>query len=184
MLSQHGEDDSLALGWRDRHSQLVRFNALATIANLNGKTVLDAGCGDGDLFAFLLERYPGLAAYCGVDFIPEMITAAGSRFTSPLASFWSVSFMAANLPVYDFVLASGSLNYASADPAYIYKAIGRLFELSRLGLGFNLLRTVACEGLLVAYDPDDIVAYCQTLSDNVVLMANYDAEDFTVLVYR
>lgn len=184
MLAQYGEANSLALGWRDRHSQLVRFKTLATIANLNGKTILDAGCGQGDLFAFLSERYPDMATYLGVDFIPEMVTAASGRFTSPQATFWPVSFMSPDIPKYDYVLASGSLNYASADPAYIYKAISKLFELSRMGLGFNLLRTVACEGLLIAYDPDDIVAYCRTLSDNVVVMRDYDVEDFTVFVYR
>ncbi|WP_186292555.1 class I SAM-dependent methyltransferase [Mucilaginibacter corticis] len=184
MLKQYGRDNSLALGWRDRNSQLIRFDALATIADLNGKTILDAGCGHGDLFAFLLERYPDIMGYCGVDFIPEMITAARSRFTSPTASFWPVSFMSPDLPVHDYVLASGSLNYASADPAYIYKAINRLFELSRFGIGFNLLRKVPYEGLLVAYDPQDIVASCRTLSDNVVLVDDYDTEDFTVFVYR
>ncbi len=184
MLKQYGRDNSLALGWRNRHSQLIRFDALASIADLNGKTILDAGCGHGDLFAFLLECYPDMAGYCGVDFIPEMITAARNRFTSPIASFWPVSFMSPDLPIHDYVLASGSLNYASADPAYIYKAISRLFELSRLGLGFNLLRAVPYEGLLVAYDPQDVVAYCHTLSHNVILVDDYADEDFTVFVYR
>jgi SAM-dependent methyltransferase len=184
MLKQYGRGNSLALGWRDRHSQLIRFDALATIADLNGKTTLDAGCGYGDLFAFLLDRYPDITGYYGVDFIPEMITAARSRFASPITSFWPVSFMSPDLPVHDYVLASGSLNYASADPAYIYKAISRLFDLARLGLGFNLLRAVPYEGLLVAYNPQDIVVYCRTLSHNVVLINDYADEDFTVFVYR
>jgi len=184
MLKQYGRDNSLALGWRDRNSQLIRFDALASIADLNGRTILDAGCGHGDLFAFVLERYPGMVAYYGVDFIPEMITDARSRFTSPIASFWPISFMSPDLPVHDYVLASGSLNYASTEPAYIYKEISRLFELARFGMGFNLLCKVPYEGLLVAYDPQDIVTYCHTLSDNVVLVDDYDAEDFTVFVYR
>lgn len=92
--------------------------------------------------------------------------------------------MAPDLPMHDYVLASGSLNYAGTDPAYIYKAISRLFDLSRLGLGFNLLRKVPYEGLLIAYDPQDIVSYCRTLSNNVVLMSDYDVEGFTVFVYK
>jgi SAM-dependent methyltransferase len=184
MLSRYGRGSSLALGWRDRHSQLVRFDVLAKIGDLDGKSVLDVGCGHGDLLTFLLERYLDLGSYCGVDFIPEMIEEAKGRFEGPAVSFWPVSFMSATLPVYDYVLASGSLNYAGNDPDYIYKAINRLFKLARVGLGFNLLRSVAYEGVLTAYDPEDILTYCRTLCDKVVLITNYDPEDFTIYLYK
>ncbi|WP_214072942.1 class I SAM-dependent methyltransferase [Mucilaginibacter sp. dw_454] len=184
MLVLHGADDSLALGWRDRKSQLVRFDAMMDIADLNGCTVLDAGCGTGDMFGFLLDKYPDVKSYTGVDFIPEMIEEARTKIISPKAIFWPVSFMSTVLPEADYVLASGSLNYANADPDYIYKAISHLFQLSRCGLGFNLLKLMPYAGMLAAYDPDDIVAYCKTLSDHVVLKDDYDVEDFTMFVYR
>lgn len=184
MLARFGADDNLALGWRDRRSQLIRFDALMEIGDLNGRSVLEAGCGTGDMFSFLMSRYPEMSSYTGVDFIPEMIDEARERVISPKASFWPVSFMSTVLPEADYVLASGSLNYASTEPGYIYKAIGRLFQLSRCGLGFNLLKFITREGMLAAYHPDDIVAFCQTLSNHVVLKTDYDPEDFTVFVYR
>ena len=184
MLARFGPDSNLALGWRDKRSQLVRFDALMAIGDLNGYTVLEAGCGTGDLFNFLMTRYPGLTSYVGVDFIPEMIEEARDRIISPKASFWPASFMSTILPEADYVLASGSLNYASSEPGYIYKAISHLFQLSRRGLGFNLLKLVTNEGMLAAYDPEDIVAFCRSLSDYVVLKDDYDREDFTVFAYK
>jgi len=184
MLARFGPDSNLALGWRDKRSQLVRFDALMDIGDLNGHSILEAGCGTGDLFNFLMIRYPDITGYVGVDFIPEMIEEARDRILSPKASFWPVSFMSTILPEADYVLASGSLNYASYEPGYIYRAISHLFQLSRRGLGFNLLKLVTKEGMLAAYDPEDIVAFCQTLSDYVVLKDDYDLEDFTVFVYR
>lgn len=184
MLARFGPDSNLALGWRDKRSQLVRFDALMEINDLNGHSILEAGCGTGDLFNFLMERYPDITSYTGIDFIPEMIDEARDRIISPKAHFWPVSFMSTILPQADYVFASGSLNYASSEPGYIYRAISHLFQLARRGLGFNLLRHITKEGMLAAYDPEDIIAFCRTLSDCVVLKDDYDKEDFTVFVYR
>lgn len=184
MLARFGGDDYLALGWRDRRSQLVRFDALMDIGDLNQCSVLDAGCGTGDMFHFLAARYPDIKSYTGVDFISEMIDEARERIISPKAAFWPLSFMSTVLPEADYVLASGSLNYASTEPDYIYKAISHLFQLSRYGLGFNLLKFIGHEGLLATYNPADIVNFCHTLSNHVVLKDDYEPEDFTVFVYR
>lgn len=135
MLARFGADHNLSLGWRDRRSQLLRFDILMEIGDMNGCSVLEAGCGTGDMFDFLMDRYPEMKSYTGVDFIPEMIAAARERIVSPKAVFWPVSFMSAVMPEADYVLASGSLNYSNNDPGYIYKVIGHLFGLSRRGWG-------------------------------------------------
>ena len=38
-----------ALGWRKQDSQTKRFEVLATVADLSGCSLLDVGCGYGDL---------------------------------------------------------------------------------------------------------------------------------------
>lgn len=55
MIRCYGAKSSLALGWRDHNSQLIRFEVLADIADLNGRSVLDVGCGYADLLPFLSE---------------------------------------------------------------------------------------------------------------------------------
>lgn len=184
MAALHGPDSSLALGWLRPRDQQIRFEALAGIADLKGKAVLDAGCGYADLLAFLSPNNKPVHYY-GVEQIPELIEEAKSRYErSNDVTFIASNFMATNLPMADYVFASGSLNYGSSDAGYIFKAISKLFECCKCGLAFNLLRHVPNTGLLVAYEPDLILAHCRTLSNNVIFKDDYDEQDYTVWMYR
>ena len=185
MAEQHGAGNIYTLGWRDAESQTKRLDVLAQIGNLNHQTVLDAGCGHADLFPYLQNIYPNLGHYCGIEQIPELLDEAIKRYNDlPSTSFISGNFMSPSLPVADYILVCGSLNYQSSDSEYIYKAINRLFQHSNLGFGFNLLSRVSMQGLLVAYKPQHIFDYCQTLTPNVVLKEDYSDEDFTIFMYH
>ena len=184
MAALHGADSSLALGWLSNNDQHIRFEALTGIADLKGKTVLDAGCGYADLLTFLSPNNKP-AHYYGVEQIPELIQEAEKRHGhADNVTFIARNFMTAELPTADYVFASGSLNYGSSDAGYIFKAISKLFECSECGLAFNLLKRVANKGLLVAYEPELILAHCRTLSNNVIFKDDYDEQDFTVWMYR
>lgn len=182
MIERHGPESSFALGWRHETDQLVRFEALAGIGDLNGHTVLDAGCGYADLYPFLKSRYPGLLNYTGIEQMPELLAGAKNRF--PELDLKSADFMRDTLPVCDYVLASGSLNYDTGEKDYIFRAIQTLYEASRMGFGFNLLKHLLGKGALIAYNPAVILLYCQSLAPKVVLIDGYADEDFTILMYR
>jgi len=181
----HGTGNPLALGWKNPNEQMIRFEVLAQMADLNGKKVLDAGCGHADLYPFLKERYPQMAHYCGVEQIPELVKEAMRRYqSSPDTSFLPRSFLHGYLPVSDYVFACGSLSYRSSKPGFIFDAIKRLYGACISGLAFNLLKYMPADETLVAYDPENIISHCRTLSNNVVLKEDYDAADFTVFIYK
>lgn len=185
LIKFHGTDSPYALGWRNDHDQLVRFEALIQIADLNGKSILDAGCGYADLYPYLKQRFPGMGYYCGVEQIPELVNEAIRRYANlPDTNFLPRSFLHGNLPVKDYVFASGSLNYGSANPGFVFDAISRLYNACSSGLAFNLLKFMPADGTLVAYEPEDILAYCHTLSHHVVFKDDYAPEDFTIFMYR
>lgn len=185
LINFHGADSPYALGWRNEHDQQVRFDTLSQIADLNGKSVLDAGCGYADLYPYLKERFPNMGPYCGVEQIPELVNEAIKRYGDlPDTSFLPRSFLHGDLPVKDYVFASGSLNYGSAKPGFIFEAIARLYNACLLGLAFNLLKFMPADGTLVTYEPADILACCRTLSDHVMLKEDYAPEDFTIFIYR
>ena len=185
MIAVHGADSSFALGWRNKHDQQVRFKTLAGIADLNGKTVMDAGCGYADLYLFLKEHNPQIRHYYGIEQITELADEAVGRYGHLSdTTFITRSFLHGDLPVCDYVLASGSLNYGSTVNGFIYQAIERLYSHCTIGLGFNLLRYMPADGTLVAYDPEDIQAFCKTLSPNVVVKIDYDEADFSIFIYR
>jgi SAM-dependent methyltransferase len=185
MIAGHGADSSFALGWRNKHDQQVRFETLANIADLNGKTVMDAGCGYADLYLFLKERYPQMTHYYGIEQITELANEAILRYGHlPDTTFIPHNFLHTDMPACDYILASGSLNYGSSINGFIYIAIEKLYNQCSRGLGFNLLSHIPLDGTLVAYDPDEILAFCKTLSPNVALKADYDEVDFTIFIYR
>lgn len=185
MIARHGNHSSYALGWRDKESQTIRFKALAEVADLNHHSVLDAGCGYGDLYYYLKDLYPALGNYCGIEQIPELLDEAQRRCLDAVStSFISGNFMTRRLPLMDYTLACGSLNYASSDPHFIYKAISRLFDSCTKGLAFNILSHITPNGLLVSYKPEEIRHYCSTLSRKVVIKDDYLDDDFTVFMYH
>ena len=184
MINLHGNDNTHALGWSDPQSQLTRFKVLSEIADLNCSSVMDAGCGHGDLCPYLKALYPD-CRYLGIEQIPELMETALERYGNlPETIFLQGNFITSPLPVTDYILVCGSLNYSSSDPEYIYKAIRKLFENCRIGLGFNLLSRVSKPGLLRSYNADDIFHYSKNLSANVKLIEDYSEDDFTIFMYH
>ena len=183
--AEFGAGTSQALGWKGDNSQQARFAMLAGIGNMDGCSVLDAGCGHGDFRAYLGKKYPQMR-YAGIDMIEAFITVAIQRHAHlSETAFYYGDFLEAELPSMDYVLASGSLSYRSADANFIYKAIAKLFNTCRIAFGFNLLSKIDYpDSLLATYQPEDIVKHCRTLSDKVLLHEGYFERDFTVWMYR
>lgn len=179
----HGTTD--ALGWKEEASQRVRFEVLAQIGDMNGLSVLDLGCGHGDLRAFLGEKYPEIR-YAGIDQMEEFLDVATAKYGHlPDTTFYLGDCWTAELPNMDYVLACGLLAYRNSNPGFIYRMIDKLFASSRLGLGFNLLKNVKDpDGILVNYDPQEILSYCKTLTPKVVLREGYAVDDFTIFMYQ
>jgi len=184
MINTHGRESSFALGWKDIESQQVRFKTLAGIADLSGRSVLDAGCGYGDLLPYFSALYKNVT-YIGIEQIPELLKEAILRYgMRPAATFIQGNFTTTKLPAVDYVFASGSLNYRSADPDFIFRAIDKLYEACSYGVAFNLLNYIVPNGLLVAYHPGQVISYCSSICPEVKLIQDYDPNDFTVYMYK
>jgi SAM-dependent methyltransferase len=184
-IEMFGEGTTSALGWKEESSQSVRFEILAQIGDMNGLSVLDVGCGHGDLRLFLGKKYPDIR-YAGIDQMEEFLDVATSRYGSmPDTTFYLGDCWTADLPHMDYVLACGLLAYRNSKPDFIYRMIDKLFATSRLGFGFNLLKSVKDpDGILVNYDPKTILDYCRTITPKVVLREGYASDDFTIFMYQ
>ncbi|MES2328700.1 MAG: class I SAM-dependent methyltransferase [Bacteroidota bacterium] len=183
-IELYGNDSVGALGWEDEEGQQSRFRVLANIGDLNHHSVLDAGCGHGDLRPFLGNIYPHLR-YFGVEQMPELLDTAAKKYAMlPETIFFQGDFAHSELPVTDYMLACGSLNYRNSDPLFVLKMIEKLFNNCRIGLGFNLLSQAEPDGLIVSYKPDFITEYCRQLTPNLVFTDGYRANDYTLFLYH
>lgn len=184
-IENYGAGTPVALGWKTVSSQRRRFEILTEIGNLNNHSVLDVGCGHGDMQAYLAEQY-ARHHYTGIEQMLSFLEVTVKRFGNwPNTTFYGGDFSTLALPRSDYVLASGALGYRSSEPGFVPEMITRLFDACRLGFGFNMLRRVAHpEGILAAYDPDGILAHCRSLTPHLILREGCLDDDFTIFMYR
>lgn len=175
-----------SLGWRNQLSQDARFDAMAKIGDLHGRSVLDIGCGHGDLKAYFDQDYSDYD-YIGIDQMPEFIAEARERFVGHKnGTFFQSDFSQQDLPEVDYVIASGALGYRCQQPDFYLNMIRKFYQSARIGLGFNMLdkQRFPEHDLLVGHDRDAVLAFCKTLSSNVQLITDYLDDDFTIFIYR
>lgn len=175
-----------ALGWRGLQSQLRRFEVLLQLGNFAGCSVLDAGCGHGDLKGFLDGHCPGFT-YIGIDQVPEFIVQATARYGSfPDTHFSRADFTQARLPKVDYVIASGAFGYRCADAGHYFRMISKLFEAANIALAFNMLDAAVFprHGLLIGHDRSQVEAFCRSIASRIEVTTGYLEDDFTVFMYH
>lgn len=183
-LVRDGAPGHRAADWSDLHAQQARFAVLAGNVELAGRSLLDVGCGTGDLWAFLRER--GIEPdYLGVDLVAKMIVEARRRH--PDGRFEAADvFQPDSFPAeaFDVVFCSGAFNLdVGNNREFLPKGIARLIELSREVAVFNLLhdRAESHYSHCVYWHPDDIHEILAEFPGRVDILDDYLPNDFTVI---
>ena len=140
-LAQFGEDPR-TLGWDTRAHQWTRFAAATAVIDLNGRDVLDIGCGLGDFRVFLEERGISPAAYAGVDINDDLLAVARPRFTDSQFARRNVVLEPYAAPVCDVAVMFGLVNFRLKDLdnyEYAARAIDAAFGACREALVVDML---------------------------------------------
>ena len=183
-IATYGAGTVEALGWRAPASQRLRFEAIAQAADFKDASVLDAGCGTGDLKRFLDQCFAGVR-YTGVEQMPEFIAKARERYAGDAnASFIEGDFNTIALPRAEHVVASGVFAYRTANPRYVEETVARLHAAATRTLIFNLLdaRVFPSHTQLMGRDVEAVLAFCRQLSTDVRVIDGYADDDVTVVV--
>jgi len=183
-LTRHGYHPH-ALYWSGRDIQEIRFQILANIGILNHDSVLDVGCGFGD-FNLWSEQQDISLQYTGIDLSPDLLAQAKKRHTD--SSFFAGDLFDMNFEdqSFDWVILSGALNEQLHDKSsYAKSVIERMYQLCRKGVAFNMLDA----RFLTTHDlhsqtPENIMLFCQNLSQNCTLLDDYLQNDFTIHMIR
>jgi SAM-dependent methyltransferase len=184
-LDKYGESPE-ALHWFDYRSMGIRFKNLVRDIDIDGRSVLDAGCGMGDLIPYLYTRADQFD-YLGVDINPGFIEIAKKRYKGHRFEVGN-PFSGKFNPRFDVVFSSGVMNIKVNDwQKHRLEMIKALFDLSTELLVFNMAGGYGPQrsDRLIAYaDADKIVSYCSTLTAKLEIRAGYLDDDFTVLMYK
>lgn len=138
-IKQHGPGFAATL-WGSRSAQQLRFDVMIDLAGFKNCTIIDAGCGNGDFAARLLQRDIAYRKYIGIDAISEMITQANERELDR-CTFLEAD-MVHDADVFngyeaDYVCFSGSLN--TMDDELAMRLVRRAFDAAAQGVMFNFL---------------------------------------------
>jgi SAM-dependent methyltransferase len=189
LIDLHG-DSVRAVDWGGEAQQTLRFEVLfsclqdpAGPQNLMG-SILDVGCGRGDLYHFLRER--GFCGkYVGVDITDGMVQLSSKRF--PNAHFEVRDVVRNPFPEpFDAVIASGIFYLRSHQQDYAHTLMATLYQHARHVAAFNVLSAHAKEKQEheVYFEPGELVSFCQTLTPFVKLFHEYKQNDCAIALYR
>jgi SAM-dependent methyltransferase len=186
-LAQFG-CDVRTVGWKDRHDQWRRFSVLCRGLQLEGKRILDVGCGLGDFVAYLDERGGKRCDYIGVDIAPKLVQEATKRFGGEGRRFLTADLLdGGDIGTFDIVLLSGTLSPRVADNlAMAERMIAMMFKACREVAAVNFLSTYVDYQLPknFHYRPEVMFAYARSLTRWVSLYHDYPLYEFTLQLFR
>lgn len=179
--------DPRTLGWH-AGKQAERFAVLTSFTDLGAiDSVLDVGCGFGDLYGFLQSAgFHG--RYVGIDFVPELIETGCARLPG-------ADLRVADLSVFEtderfgLVVASGIFNAKlqhEDNLAHVQRSLSQMFALCT---------QVAAADFLTSYvdfrrddlyytSPEAVFAHAKTLTRRVSLRHDYMPFEFAVALFR
>lgn len=193
--------DVKTLGWGSKEQQEYRFRQAINSINFNqSKSILDIGCGFGDLFALLLADKKPINKFIGWDINPDLIGEANKIWKSAeITNEFSVVNLANHVcekPLADIGFMFGVLNLNLKDNfdnyAYSKLFIEHAFSAVKEVLVVDFLSTHRTpnypkEDFVFYHDPIKMFEFAFTLTPNVVLKHNYapiPQKEFMLFLYK
>jgi SAM-dependent methyltransferase len=187
---EHGPTPQ-GVGWLDGEVQRRRFHILMDGNQYAISSILDVGCGYGELVEFLNKTkrlWFNHVKYTGIDVVPEMIDVARARhshvalqdqrellntrvFHEADVREWS----AQHLETYDLVVCSGALSLHGMNEKL--EMLDAMWELTGKVLAFNMKGTEA-------YLRDLNMILPRFKTDNWQVRHDYGLDDMTIMVKR
>ncbi len=183
-IAKHGASfEALNSGTPERRA--IRFGVLADVGIASGDSVLDLGCGLGDLWPFLQERVPDVH-YTGFDINQTLIDAARERH--PDVEFKVHDILEEQGPMFDWVVSTSCFNLKLADGDNYDLAesvLGAAFRHARRGVAVDFLTSYvdfpSAEGF--HYEPERMIRIAKRLTRRVAIRHDYPLFEFAVYLY-
>lgn len=185
---QHGASVR-TLTWNTLVSQQHRFDILVSIGDLQDCSILDVGCGFGDLYKYLKNKNISISDYVGCDIIKEFINHAKEIY--PTTTFLCMDFLNNSRYIdkkFDFVFASGLFAHKEEKwDEYLLNMTKKMFNFCNIGIAVNFLSNFSTNKDNFPYyaDPSDVLrVLMKNISNKVTLRHDYRHNDFTVFLYK
>ena len=202
----HGNNPK-SLQWKDREAQSKRLRELIKDIDFEGKTVLDVGCGFGDIIPDIFAKTHSFE-YLGVDIVPEFIGVATETYITRSINeqknkiIFEVRDIFTNpfKNKFNIVISSGILNSLLKSEnsfkenikktlEYRKKLITVMWNHSNEVFAFNMSGNYPQpendQGKKIYYtDSLEILKFCFTLTNKIIFRHNYHKKDFTIVMIK
>ncbi len=172
-LKKHGAT-AKGLNWFDKTSQQKRFEVIYNLIkeDLDGTTIIDAGCGFGDFYEWVKDEN---VTYTGYEIVPEIAEIAREKTGQEI---YQKDLLKDELQQADFYIASGSMNILSRFETFLF--IERCFAHSKKGFIFNLPYGKDDSRHFNYFLPQEIKHFCKKFECEIVVESGYLPNDFTI----
>jgi SAM-dependent methyltransferase len=175
-----------ALLWATPATQAARFDALCRMVDLNGRSVLDVGCGRADFLDHLVRRRVNVARYIGIEAVPALVDAARAKIREN-CQIVEADFVAEPQRMCvgaQVIVMSGSLNTLES-PAF-YSTLRHAYDAADEALIFNFLCSMMLAGAsyLRWHPVDEVMRFAQTLGSRVRSLEDYLPGDCAVGMHK
>jgi ubiquinone/menaquinone biosynthesis C-methylase UbiE len=176
------------LGWEDRESQFKRFQVLTDYIDLEGKKILDVGCGMGHLVEHLNNNNIQ-SNYTGLDLLSTMVNQAQERHDKH--TFLQGDLFEDKLFTRDdfhVIYCSGIFNLNTGNNFdFLLSAVNKLLHISTETVVFNLLHRNSPhqEEKFYYFYPDQVIREIEQIFPEVKsiqLVEHYLNNDFTLFL--
>lgn len=145
-IAEHGLGYTAMWGDPGEWKSAVRFSPLSSLPFKAGESLIDIGCGIGDLHDHLKKSVPCALDYTGVEIVPEFAEVARKRTGCTILEINAFSHLD-ELPEADWYVSFGTLNkdWCLADlpgetsREKIFRLTERLHEKARKGFAITLV---------------------------------------------
>jgi SAM-dependent methyltransferase len=184
-LRIYGESPK-SLHWTNYREMAMRFRQLVADLDLEGRSILDAGCGMGDVLPYIYAKTSNFK-YLGVDINEGFIDIAKKRY-EPNNFKVLDPFNDKITGQFDVVISSGVMNVNI--PNWLKKRqdmIKRLYKLADEAVVFNMagsFKKIPNDSKIAYANIHDILDFCLKLTPKLVLRSHYSSIDFTIVLFK
>lgn len=190
-FQEYGHSSRSLLVGTDR--QYMRFYELLKRFEINSNSsILDVGCGFGDLQKFCVNYYKVSPKYTGIDYCSEFVEAVNceqrENCTFIVGDFLTVS----DLPSHNFCVASGIFNVfndecsGDVDDEFLRSIVSKMFSLCTVGISFNFVtdKVDFKKKGITYHSPARVLDFCYSMSRNIVLDNTCMPFEATITVFK
>lgn len=184
-FEKHGLSiETLASGSDERRK--LRFDVLNGIGIQENDSILDLGCGFGDLWLYFKNKNQ-IVQYTGIDINPILVQEAKKRF--PNVTFEVKDIQTDHLAQVDFILSTSCFNLTLKNQdnyEFVKDLLNKCYKLARKGVAIDFLTDyVDFKGSKEAfyYSPERVFSIAKTISKRVCLKHDYPLFEFCIYLY-